>query len=159
MYFTVHSSAEEMSWALIDFAPWCFETKGNTAGTISGKFAAVQYFHRIKPRVEVVTTSPVIMCALRGIERLHIAQGKRSRPRLPITWKMLLDGESLIPPLGKGGRARWLCLSLSFFWLTRSDEMFAGAAGVVHRVHCLTRGDVTFILGSCTACIASHEET
>ena len=38
----------------------------------------------------------------------------------------------------------WLCLSLSYFLLTRSDEMFAITAGVVHRVHCLARRDVAF---------------
>ena len=36
------TSPEEVSWALIDFAAWCFESKGNLASTISGKFAAVQ---------------------------------------------------------------------------------------------------------------------
>ena len=40
-----------------------------------------------------------------------------------------------------------LCLSMSYFLLTRSDEMFASTAGVVHRVHCLTRGDVAFFSG------------
>ena len=40
------TSTDEITWALIDFAAWCFQSKGNLASTISGKFAAVQYFHR-----------------------------------------------------------------------------------------------------------------
>ena len=36
------TSPEEMSWALIDFAAWCLESKGNLASTITGKVAAVQ---------------------------------------------------------------------------------------------------------------------
>ena len=39
-------SPDERIWALVDFAAWCFQSKGNLASTISGKFAAVQYFHR-----------------------------------------------------------------------------------------------------------------
>ena len=37
-----NTSPKEMSWALIDFAAWCIESKGNLASTISGKIAAVQ---------------------------------------------------------------------------------------------------------------------
>ena len=33
---------EEMSWALIGFAAWYLESKGNLASTVSGTFAAVQ---------------------------------------------------------------------------------------------------------------------
>ena len=36
------TSPEEMSWALIDFAAWCIESKENLPSTISGKIAAVQ---------------------------------------------------------------------------------------------------------------------
>ena len=36
------TSPEEMTWALIDFAAWCLESKVNLASTVSGKFAAVQ---------------------------------------------------------------------------------------------------------------------
>lgn len=69
--FAAESSAGEMSWALTDFAAWYFETRGHTAGAISGKFAAVEYFHRVGAHVEVVTTSPVLKCTSRRIERLH----------------------------------------------------------------------------------------
>jgi len=41
----------------------------------------------------------------------------------------------------------WLCLSLSYFLITRSDEIFASGSGKVHLVHCLTRKDVAFFSG------------
>lgn len=37
-----------MMWALIDFVAWYFELEGNPASAVSGKVAAVQYFHRVK---------------------------------------------------------------------------------------------------------------
>lgn len=141
------TSTDEITWALIDFAAWCFQSKGNLASTISGKFAAVQYFHRTEMQVEIATTSPLIKCALRGIARLHIDQGIRHRVRLPVTWKMLLEGERLIPAWGVGGRVLWLCLSLSYFLIARSDEIFASSSGQVHPAHCLTRKDVAFFRG------------
>ena len=39
-------SEEHKVWVLIEYASWCCEAEGNLAGTISGKLAAVQYFHR-----------------------------------------------------------------------------------------------------------------
>ena len=38
----------------------------------------------------------------------------------------------------------WLCLSLSYFLIARSDEIFASSSSVAHPVHCLTRKDVAF---------------
>ena len=102
----------------------------------------------IEAQIEIDTTSPLIKCALRGISRSHVDRGVRHRTRLPVTWSMLLDGESLIPTWGVGGRVIWLCLSLSYFLIARSDEMFASSAGGVHPAHCLTRKDVAFFAGS-----------
>ena len=80
------ASPEEMSWALIDFAAWCFESKGNLASTISGKIAAVQYYDRVEAQVEIIATSPLIRCALKGIARSHVEAGTRHRVRLPVTY-------------------------------------------------------------------------
>ena len=65
VYLRRDESAEDTAWALIDFAAWCFEVAGNQAGTISGKFAAVQFFHRHDMQIEVDTSSPLIKCALK----------------------------------------------------------------------------------------------
>ena len=132
-------SPEEMSWALIDFAAWCFESKENLASIISGKFAAVQYYHRVEAQVvEITATSSLIRCALKDIARSHVEAGTRHRVRLPVTWRMLLDGGKLFPAWGIRGRVMWLCLSLSYFLIARSDEIFASSSGVAHHVSCLT---------------------
>jgi len=133
--------------SLIDFASWCFESEGNQARTISGKFAAIQYFHRTQAQVEVATTSQLTNCVLRGIARAQVELGVHRRIRLPVTWGMLRDGEDLEKSWGPGGRVMWLCLSLSYFLITRSDEMFAASSGRVHPAHCLTRRDVAFFRG------------
>ncbi|CAB1109801.1 unnamed protein product [Ectocarpus sp. CCAP 1310/34] len=99
-------------------------------------------------QVEIDTSSPLIKCALRGVARSHVDLGRRRRVRLPVTWSMLRDSEGIIPSWGLAGRVTWLCLSLSYFFITRSDEMFANSSGVVHPVHCLTRRDVAFFRGS-----------
>ena len=42
----------------------------------------------------------------------------------------------------------WLCLSLSYFLIAQSDEIFAGSSGIAHPVHCLTRKDIAFFSGN-----------
>ena len=144
------ASPEDMSWALIDFATWCFESKGNLASTISGKIAAVQYYHRVEAQIEIIATSTLTRCALKGIVRSQLEARTRNRVRLPVTWRMLLDSESLIPAWGIGGRVMWLCLSLSrYFLIARSDEIIiARSSGVAHPVYCLTGKDVAFFSGN-----------
>ena len=88
------------------FAAWCLESKGNLASPISGKVAAVQCYHRVEAQVETIATSLLIRCALKGIARSHVEAGTRHRVRLPATWRMLLDDESLIPAWGIGGKSR-----------------------------------------------------
>lgn len=122
-------SSEAMTWALVDFAAWCFESESNQAGTISGKIAAVQYFHRLNRQVEIDTSSPLLKCALRGVARSQVDLGMRRRVRLPVTWSMLKNSEDIIHSWGAAGRVTWLCLSLSYFLIARSDEMFASSSG------------------------------
>lgn len=43
--------------------------------TISGKLAAVQCFHRANVRVELPTGAPLVNCALKRIEIVHIQVG------------------------------------------------------------------------------------
>ena len=71
-------SNDNLVWALVDFAAWCFESEGNFASTVSGKLAAVQYFHRTTARVELPHDSPLLKCALKGIARSHVQAGTRS---------------------------------------------------------------------------------
>ena len=140
-------SEEHKVWVLIEYAWWSCEAEGNLAGTISGKLTAVQYFHRLEAGVELPTTAPVLKSALKGIARGHVAAGTPRQVRLPVSWGMLLEGESLIPSWDAGGKEMWLCSCLSYFLIVRPDEVFASPSGVVHPAHCLARGDAAFFVG------------
>ena len=137
-------SDSHKAWALTEFASWCCASERNLANTIAGKFAAVQYFDRLDVGVELPVTAPVVHYALKGIARSHVEAGTPRRVRLPVSFSMLLTGETLVPSWGPEGKVLWLCLGLSYFLMTRSDEMFAADSGMVHDVHCLTRGNVAF---------------
>ena len=147
LYFSEDTPKSDMVWALVDFAAWCCASEGNKVGTIKSKIAAVQYFHRVKIGMELPTKSPLLERVFSGISRAHAVAGTEKRVRRPVSWEMLLDGETLIPSWGSGGRILWLCLALGYFLMTRSDELFATDAGVAHQVHCMTRGDVAFYSG------------
>ena len=97
--------------------------------------------------MELPTKSPLLERVFSGMSRAHAEAGTKSRVRRPVSWDMLLEGETLMPSRGRGGRILWLCLALGYFWMTRSDETFATDTGVVHQVHCLNRGDVAFYAG------------
>ena len=137
----------DMVWALVDFAAWCCAAEGNKVGTIKSKITAVQYFDRVEVGMELPTKSPLLERVFSGISRAHAVAGTKSRVRRPVSWDMRLEGETLMPSWGRGGRILWLCLALGYFWMTRSDETFATDTGVVHQVHCLNRGDVAFYAG------------
>ena len=53
-----NTSIDNMTWALFEFAAWCFQSKRHRASITPGKFAAVQYFRRTEVQVEVDTPSP-----------------------------------------------------------------------------------------------------
>lgn len=143
-YISGGDTDEEKLWALIDFAAWCSASEGNQAASISSKITAVQYFHRIDMGLELPTKSHVLRSALKGIARSHAEVGTKKRTRLPISWERILQGEKVVPKWGTGGHVMWLCLGFSYFFLLRSDEVFASDSGVVHPTHCVRRGDVTF---------------
>ena len=92
--------------------------------------------------MEVDTSSPLIKCAFREIARSHADAGTRHRVRLPVTLGMRLEGKNLIPSWGVGGIVMWICLTVMYLFLLRSDEMFASDEGVLHPAHCLSRRDV-----------------
>ena len=129
---------------LIDFVAWCCASQDNQAGSISSKLAAIQCIHRVDVGIELSIRSPLIKRVLQGISRSHTLAGTRPRVRLPISWGMLIKGQELISSWGPGGRVLWLCLRMSYFFLARSDEVFANGSGVVNPAHCLMRSDVAF---------------
>ena len=97
--------------------------------------------------MELPTSSPLIKRALKGVTRSHVAAGTPKRVRRPIAWDSLLEGQGLALAWGPGGRVLWLSLAFGYFFVARSDELFASPAGAVHPVHCLTRRDVALYKG------------
>jgi len=140
-------SSEEVIQALVEYVAWCCAVSGNQAGTIYGKLAAIQYFHRVDHGRELPINSDLVKRALQGVTRAHERSGMRARIRHPVSWKCLLAGQGLAESWGPGGRVLWLSLALSFQLLARSDEMFASANGAINPVHCLTRDDVALYDG------------
>ena len=100
------------AWPLIDFVSWCCASEGNVANTISGKFAELQHFHRLRVGVEL----PATPRPLTGVFR-YVSRGGNPHP----TW-------------GPDGNVAWLCLCLSYLLMMRSDEVFAADSGAVHPV-------------------------
>ena len=138
-------------WALIDLAAWCCALQNNRAGSISSKLSAILYIHRVDVGIELSIRSPLIKRVLQRISRSHTLAGTRPRVRLPILWDTLIKGQELISSRVSGGRVLWLCLGMSYFFLARSDEVFANGSGVVNPAHCLTRSDVAlFVFGMAT---------
>ena len=97
--------------------------------------------------MELPTKSPLLERVFSGISRAHAVAGTKSGVRRPASWDMLLEGETLVPSRGRGGRVLWLCLALGYFFMTRSDELFATDTRVAHQVYCLTLGGVAFYSG------------
>ena len=49
--------------------------------------------------------------------------------RRPISWDSFLEGQGLALSWGPGGHVLWLSLALGYFFVARSDEIFALPAG------------------------------
>ena len=68
-------SEEHKVWVLIEYASWRCEAEGNLAGTISGKLAAVQYFHRLEAGVELPTPAPCLRARSEALLEATLRQG------------------------------------------------------------------------------------
>ena len=79
--------------------------------------------------MELPTSSPLIKRALKVVARSLVAAGTPKRVRCPISWDALLEGQGLASSWGPGGRVLRLLLALSYFFVARSDEIFALPAG------------------------------
>ena len=97
--------------------------------------------------MELPTLSPLIKRALKGVKRSHVFAGTPQRVRRPISWDSLLERQGSALYWGPGGRVLWRSLALYYFFVARSDEIFASPAGAVHPVHCLTRRDAALYKG------------
>ena len=140
-YLSRDADGAELEQALLEFVAWCCADKGNVAPTISGKLAAVQYFHRVDKQLELPAGAPLIKRSLLGVARVHVRAGTKSRSRVPVSWETLLEGQQLTASWGPGGRVLWLCLALSYFLVARSDEVLPHCRGNATR--CIACGVAT----------------
>ena len=126
---------------------YAFAIKTLRSATFKSHLSAIKCFHRIPRGFEFDTTHPVITSALKGAARSHAEEGNQATVCRPVSWAMLLAGETLIPAWRNGGRVLWLALCASFRFLTRASEMFAETRSRIHETYCLRRADVAFFRG------------
>ena len=71
------------AWVLIEFVSWWCASEGNLANTIPGKFAEVQYFHRLGVGVQLPATPRPLTGVFRyatcgGNPHSHVEPGRKS---------------------------------------------------------------------------------
>lgn len=134
--------------ALVEFAAWCCASENSQPGTVSGKLAAVKYFHVVEAGVDLPTDSPLIKRLLQGMKRAFLLAGAPKRLPVPVALDVLFShGSSAARQWGRRGRVMYLCLLLTYFVGARAHELFQNDAGEVHLAHRLTRGGVAFFEG------------
>lgn len=133
-------------WWLFEYVAYAFATKMLRSATIEIHLSAIKYFFSISRGYEPDTTPPVLASALKRAARSHDDAGNQASVRRPISWVMLLAGESLVPTWRTGGRVLWLALCASFRFLTR-EVILAGTRSRVHESYCLRRADVAYFRG------------
>ena len=111
--------------SLLENTAYAVATKKLQANTVESHLSAIKLFHRSSRGFELDTSHPLLRNALKGSARSHAVAGLQPRVRRQVSWSMLLGGEHLAQTWGAGGRALWLALGASFFFLTRAAEMFA----------------------------------
>ena len=134
-------------WHLFDYAAYAFATKKLRSATTESHLSVIKFSHRISRGFERDTTHPVIASALKGAARSHAYMGNQATMRRPVSWAMLLAGETFIPAWRNGGRVLWLALCALVCFLTRASEMFAETRSRIHETYCLWWADVAFFRG------------
>ena len=105
--------------AFVEYVVYVFATKKLRSATSESHLSAIKFIHRISRGFELDTTHTVIASALKGAARSHAEVGNQATVRRPVSWAMLLAGETLIPAWRNGGRVLWLALCESFFFNPR----------------------------------------
>ena len=123
-------------WHLFEYVAYAFAAKKLRSGTIESHPSSIKFFHRTSRRFELDITHPVITSALKGAARSHAEVGNQATVRRPVSWAMLLAGETLISAWRNGGRVLWLALWASLCSLTRVIKMFVETRPRIHETYC-----------------------
>ena len=77
--------------------------EGNLANTLSGKFAALEYFNRLEERVELPVKAPIVQGTLRRY--CTVPCSRKNAPLYPLTVlvRYAFDGGNFHPFMGSGG--------------------------------------------------------
>ena len=90
-------------WQLLfEYVAYAFATKKLRSATIESHSSAIKFFHRISRDFELDTTHPALARALKGAARSHADVDNQAAVRRPVSWAMLLAGETLIPAWRNG---------------------------------------------------------
>ena len=103
---------------------WCSRLYLRSA-TIESHLSAISSFIAFHAVLSSTKLTPSLSSALKDAARSHAEVGSQATVRRPVSWAMLLAGETSIPDRRNRGRVLWLALCASFFLLTRASEMFA----------------------------------
>ena len=152
VFLSCQDDAIHNVWSLIEYIGFAYARKGLRSNAVASHLAAVAYFHRVERAVDLDIHHSLIKNALMGLKRSHAVVGSQQRVRRPVSLSMLMDGEHLSVSWGIGGRVLWMGLCASFFFLTRSPEMFADSVQSYHPLYCLRRSDVAFFRGHKQLC-------
>ena len=134
-------------WHLVEYVAYAFATRKLRSATIESHLSAIKFFQRISRGFELDTTSPFIASTLHDAARSHAEVGNQATVPRPLSWAMLLAGETLIPAWRNEGHVLWLALCASYCFFTLASEMFAETRSRIHETYCLRRGDVSFFRG------------
>ena len=117
-------------WQLFEYVAYAFATKKLRSATVNSHLWAIEFFHRVSRGFELDTTHPDLTNVLEGATRSHADAGNQATVRRPVSWAMLLAGDTLIPVRRSGGCVLWLALCASFC-LSRTGPAHCG--GLVDR--------------------------
>ena len=117
-------------WQLFEYVAYAFATKKLRSATVNSHLWAIEFFHRVSRGFELDTTHPDLTNVLEGATRSHADAGNQATVRRPVSWAMLLAGETLIPVWRNWGRVLRLALCVSSSFLTRASKMFARVENV-----------------------------
>ena len=94
--------------------------------------SAIKFSHHVSRAFELDTTNPILADALKGAAGSHADAGNQAPVRRPVSWAMLLAGETLIPVWRNWGRVLRLALCVASSFLTRASKMFAETRSRIH---------------------------
>ena len=109
---------------IMDFFMWEIKMMGMAISTVTGKYAAIKFFHTMAGRPDLETSSHRIRALIRALKRRNL-----TKRRAPFTVDMLdRVEEAFLTPRQEGVRSLyetgiWAALTAGFYYLLRISEI------------------------------------